>query len=694
MKNLSVFVLNLIFLSVSSQTVITTKKIPLPYTKHGVTVPDDYSWLENIQSPETTKWVEEENKIAASHLEQIKSKYDFEKKIKEFNAFQSSRLPEKKGKYYYSEYLKEVNTLSTLFYRKKLDDRPIELVDLNKIYPGTNAILNNYYPSGSSNFLAYTVSLDGSDNTEIRFADINKKETIEDIIKNVKFSNAAWNLDFGIFYKKNHNLNKIAADSTNQLFYHKLGTKQSEDKLIFETSKTGTTFQSYTADGKLIVIEKDKDETVSNYYQASLSDPDFILTKFLETKTSDIRFLDYRNGRLYYSSKEFDWGEIRSFNIDDRKDETVIIPQIYSQLLVSSHFTDDYIFCRYKTIGKNYIRVYDTTGKFIRRFDSQDGTEFEINFYDEETKNLYVSLNSYVFAPQNYKLNVATGEINPYFNQYIKAKASIFPVDYFEIKNISFKSRDSKDVPITIIYKKGTNLDGNNPTLLSAYGGFGHVTTPRFSAGLLSFLDKGGIFAFAEIRGGGEKGIKWERDGKNLKKMNSFNDFIDAAEYLIREKYTSSNNLGISGASYGGLVVGVAMTKRPDLFKTVISKMGAFDMIKFDQFTNGKYHLDEYGSPEKKEEFNNLLSYSPYHNIDEKTNYPTALIITSENDDRVPPLHSYKFAARLQNRESQKNPIYLETLNDAGHSGQVSTYDGYVKSEADFYSFLWYHLNN
>ncbi|MGC4041066.1 MAG: prolyl oligopeptidase family serine peptidase [Flavobacterium sp.] len=434
--------------------------------------------------------------------------------------------------------------------------------------------------------------------------------------------------------------------------------------------------------------------TLSNYYQASLSDPDFTLTKFLETKNNDIRFLTYMNGRVYYSSKEFDWGEIRSFNIDNRNDETVIVPQIYSQLLLNSYFADEYIFCLYRSPGKSYIRVYDISGKFIRKFDSPEGTEFEGNFYDEDSKSLYVTANSYIYAEQVYKLNVATGESNVYFNQYIKAKPTIFPVGYFEIRNVTFKSRDNKDVPITIIHKKGISLNGNNPTLLKAYGGFGLVTTQHLSLGLLGFLENGGVFAFAEIRGGGEKGIKWEKDGKGLKKMNSFNDFIDAAEYLIREKYTSPSKLGITGTSYGGLVVAVAMTKRPELFKVVIPRMGILDMAKYDQFTNGKYHFDEYGNPAVKEEFASLLHYSPYYNIDEKTNYPTTLVITSENDDRVPPLHSYKFAARLQNRESQKNPIYLESFSDSGHSGQVSTYDDYVKSEADFYNFLSYHLDN
>ena len=693
MKNIFVLALNLIFITAFSQNIVT-KKNPAPYTKHGITITDDYSWLENLKSPETAKWVYDENQITSSHLEEVKKKYNLEKKISDYNALRSASLPQKKEKYFYSVYYDKKEKTPTLYYSKNLEDMPVELLSTSSVFKNASVLLKSYSPSKSSSLLAYVVSLDGSDRTEIRFMNIFKKTNLDDIITDVKFSEASWNLDFGVFYKKNSNVNKIEVDSTNQLFYHKIGTKQSEDKLIFDTSKSGGYFRFYTTRGRLIIIETNKDESISNYYQASLSDPDFTVVKFVENENKGIRFLDYRDNQIYFSSKEFDWGEIRSFNINNREEEKVIIPQIYSQLLVSSYFSDDYIFCRYKTIGKNYIRVYDPTGKFIRKFDTPDGFEFRIRYYDEETKNLYVTLNSYVYPTINYKLNVETGEIIQYYNNYIRAKATIFPVDYFETKSITYKSRDNKDVPITIIHKRGMALDGNNPTLLSAYGGAGVVSSPNFSAGLLTFLEKGGVYAFAEIRGGGEKGLKWEKDGARFKKMNSFNDFIDAAEYLIKEKYTSPSKLAITGGSYGGLVVGVAMTKRPELFKVAIPDVGVFDMIKFSKFTVGKYHVNEFGSPENKEDFDNLYSFSPYHNIDEKTNYPITLIITSENDDRVPPLHSYKFAAKLQNREAQKNPIYLETFSNAGHNGKTSTYEDYIKNDAEFYDFLLYHLNN
>lgn len=693
MKKLLAIALNLYFISAFSQTIVT-KKTPTSYVKHGITITDDYSWLENLKSPETQKWVEDENKITTSHLEEVRKKYNLEKKIIEYYSHESSGLPKKKGKYFYSIYLTDKNKPASLFYRKKMDEMPLMLLNPSEIFESDDLLLADYYPSKSSNLLAYIVSKDGSDRNEIRFIDINKKQKLEDIVTDVKFSEAQWNLDLGVFYKKNINLNKIAADSTNQLFYHKMGTKQSDDKLIFDNSKTGSFFRFYTTRGRLIIIDENPNNNVSSFYQATLVGDDFTVEKFFEDKSGNMKFLDYRKGQIYYSSKEFDWGEIRSFNIDKREEETVIVPQIYSQLLVSAFFTEDYIFCRYKTVGKNYIRVYDPTGKFIRKFDTPDGFGFHIKYYDDETKSLYVTLESYTTPSINYKLNVETGDFSPYYNNYLRAKSTIFPMDYFETKCTTYKSRDNKDVPITIVYKKGTKLDGSNPTLLKAYGGFGNVSSPNFSPGLLSFLDEGGVFAYAEIRGGGEKGLKWEIDGKNLRKMNSFNDFIDAAEYLIREKYTSPNKLAINGGSYGGLVVAVAMTKRPDLFKVAIPEMGALDMIKFEKYTIGRYHFNEFGNTENKEEFNNLFSYSPYHNIDDKINYPITLIITSDNDDRVPPLHSYKFAAKLQNRENQKNPIYLETFDNSGHYGKISTYDKYMKSEADFYGFLLYHLKN
>ncbi|THD32776.1 prolyl oligopeptidase family serine peptidase [uncultured Flavobacterium sp.] len=668
------------------------KKVPVLFSKHQFSYQDDYSWMEKTDSKETKTWVNLENELTDSHLEAIKKNYSSLSKIKEYDFLSTYSIPSKKGKYFFASYRIDKDKPAYLFYKKNLNDDPIELINPSKIFNNNNVSINGYYPSKSSKLLAFSVSNDGSDMREVRFVNLDNRKNLDDKLTNVRYSNLAWNKDEGVFYKRNRNTDRFAVDTTYQLYYHKIGALQENDKLVYDTSDTKSYFTFFTAEDKLFVIEQNEDETQVKYFYATLSDESLTFTRIFENTDDSFDFLNYVNGRVYFSTSKFGWGEVRSFDLNGN-DEKVIVPQIYANLLVGTFFYKDYIITKYKTVGSNYMSIYDYEGKFIRKFEAPMGMDFRINYLEAETKNLYVTFFSYTISNHNYKLNIETGKHNPYFNDFNQPKPSLFPFDYFETKAITYKSRDNKDVPITIIYKKGTKLDGKNPTLLEAYGGFGAVSGPHYDTGLLYFLEKGGVYAYAEIRGGGEKGIKWHTEGKGLKKINTFNDFIDAAEYLIKENYTNPSKLAITGGSQGGLLVGVAMTKRPDLFKVAIPKVGAFDMAKFDLYTVGKRHLDEYGNPNIEAEFNSLLSYSPYHNIKEDVNYPTTLIITSENDDRVPPLHSYKFAARLQNRSAQKNPIYLKTLSNSGHSGK-STYQGQIEEEASFYNFLLYHLNN
>lgn len=665
---------------------------PASFTKFNVKVQDDYSWMENMKSEETNSWVNAQNEVIDLHYKEIKKQYNIASKIKEYNYYSSNGLPSKKGAYYYSIYIKDKAKPAVLYYRKELNDDPIELFNPYKIYNNTSG-LSDYMPSKNSKYIACKVSLDGSDRNEIRFVDINKSKTIEDKIENVKFSKIAWNQDSGIFYKRNVNQNVFAKDSTFQLYYHKIGTIQADDRLIFDASKTENNFTYFTKNDRLFIIENDRKNGNKNFYCSYLNDNEFHLEKFIDNDDTNFNVLHYSNNKIYFSGKGYDWGEIRTFDMSNRSSETLVIPQIYNNLLVNSYFLEEYIFCKYRTVNKNYLIVYDENGKFVKRIETPEGTDFDVKFFDSKSKCLFISIFSKTISYKNFKLNIDTGEANHYYNDYIIPKVNLFEMDHFITKKIAFKSRDGKEVPITIVYKKGTIMNGNNPTLLEAYGGFGVVSEQNYDTGLLYFLEKGGIYAFAEIRGGGEKGLKWHKDGMGLKKQNSFNDFIDAAEFLIKEKYTSPNKLAISGGSNGGLVVGVAMTQRPELFKVAIPRVGVFDMCKFKNYTVGDYWVKEYGNPENQEEFESLLSFSPYHNVKETINYPTTLIITSENDDRVVPMHSYKFAARLQNRTSQKNPIYLKTLDNSGHYGNKSNYNNYFEESAFFYSFLLYHLN-
>jgi len=669
-----------------------TKKIQSTVTRQNISYEDNYRWLENMTSPEVDHWVNAQNEITYQHLDEAKKPFNAAFKIKDYDFLSSNSLPYKNGKYFYAQYRVDKLLPATLFYRKTLNDAPKVALNPYDIYKDKNVMLSNYYPSKNSIYIAGKFSLNGGDRHEIRFSEINTLKTSDDVLTDVKFSTVAWNKDLGVFYKKNSNRNTFARDSTYQLFYHRLGTSQNDDVLVLDVTKKESTISFYTTKTTLVVIESSKDESNTIYYECKLEDETFSLEPILEFKNNEFEVLKYKDGRIYFSSTKFDWGEIRSFDVKNRQDEKVVVPQIYMKLLESSYFYDDYIVCKYKTLGKYLLMVYDTNGKFIRKFDAPEGTDFNIHFYDSTTKDLFVSFSSYTISSQNFKLNIETGEVKTYFNDYIKPKVTLFPLDYFTTKTITYKSRDDKDVPITIIHKKNMVLDGNNPTLLEAYGGFGLVSGPHYDTGLLYFLEKGGVYAYAEIRGGGEKGIKWHTDAIGLKKKNSFNDFIDAAEFLIAEKYTSPQKLAISGGSYGGLVVGVAMTQRPELFKVVIPNVGVFDMARFDEYTVGKYHLDEYGNPNNPAEYKSIIEYSPYNNIKENVNYPTTLIITSENDDRVPPMHSYKFAAALQNRAAQKNPIYLKTLRKSGHYGKSATYKDRITQKSEFYSFLLYHL--
>lgn len=674
-----------------SQNIPVTKKVTKTLEKHDVKIQDDYSWLENLKSDEVTGWVNAQNAYTNAVFEKINVS-KIASKIKEYDYLSTNSLPIKIGNYFYGKYRKDKNQPSILCYRKSLNENLIELVNPFKIYKDENVVIDGYYPSKNSTLIAYEISIDGSDRKEIRFSSIDKREVLKDILKDSKFSNVAWNIDKGVFYKKNSNKNIMAKDSTFQLYYHVIGTNQEDDKLIFDASKKESNISFFTSKSKLFITETSKDELSKSMYYINLENDTFEKEIIFENDTTGFKYLGYQNNKIYISTKEYEWGEVRSFEIKNKTDIKEVIPQIYNNLLVGCYFYDNFIICKHKTLNRYYLRVYDIDGNFIRKFDAPENMNFSVRFYNSETKDLFVTFFSEVISAQNFKLNIDTGDIRHFYNDFIRPLPTIFPLNHFVTKKITFKSRDNKDVPITIIHKKNIVLDGTNPTLLKAYGGFGVVSGPNYDTGLLYFLEQGGVYAFAEIRGGGEKGLKWHKDAVGLKKMNSFNDFIDASEFLINEKYTSPNKLAISGGSYGGLVVGVAVTQRPDLYKVAIPEMGVFDMLTYSDYSVGKFHIDEFGDPEKKSDFNYLLGYSPYNKVKEDVNYPTTLLITGENDDRVPPFNSYKFAAALQNRTAQKNPVFLKTLGNSGHYGKNSTYQSRINESAEFYGFLLYYL--
>lgn len=689
MKSTLLFILLLPMLTLAQGYPIA-KKTPKVYTNFGISYTDDYTWLENMGSKEVEKWADEQNEYTDVRLRKMDMVYDIENAVNEYRKARIRNMPRKKGKYFYS-LIKPARYATSLYYFKKITaDKAELLVDMSHGY-SENAVITDYAPSENSKYLAYTISEDGSDREVMRFKDIDMNLPLGDVLNDVKYSHPSWNGDKGVFYSRNTNANRFAQDSTYQLYYHAIGTKQESDVVVFDGSAHKSPISYSVYEDKLFITERNTQTGKNIVYYASLDSQPFKPVVLYEGEPHNFSLITYHNGRVYYSTNQYDWGEVRSASISDRSDEKLIVPQFYNQLLDDTYFMGGYLICKYKTLGKYHLMVYDAEGGFIKKIDIAPNTDANPLFYDPETQKLYLTLETYTATKQLFQLDIKTGEFDPYYNAYVKPKATLFPLDYFETKTITYKSRDGKDVPITIIHKKGLALNGDNPTLLEAYGGFGDVSSPNCNEALLYFLEQGGVYAYAEIRGGGEKGRKWYAGGTGMNKINGLNDFIDAAEFLIAQKYTSPKRLGIFGASHGGLVVGHAMVFRPDLFKAVVSMMGVLDVCRRMEFGTGARNMAEYGDLSTEDGFKNIFNYSPYQHIQDGVNYPAALIFTSENDDRVPPMHSYKFGARLQNRAAQINPVYIRTIHNAGHGGS-NTLDGRITTQAEIFSFLLFEL--
>ncbi|MGK4566600.1 hypothetical protein [Flavobacterium sp. 3HN19-14] len=457
------FILTLLFsIFCFSQEFPKSRKSPQTLSRHNINYQDDYAWLEDYKSPEVTNWVAAQNQVVDQHFNEIKKKYNIASKLREYDALSTNSIPHKKGLYYYSSYRLDKNKPASLFIRKDVNEDPRMLVDLFDVFKTNNAFITGTYPSENSRTLAYSVSVDGGDRNTVRFVNIDNSKDLDDVLTDIKFSNIAWNQDKGVFYKKNSNTQKFAADSTYQLYYHKLGKLQQDDDLVFDSTVSGSRFSFFTKENKLFIIESNKEETMENYYMCSLENNVFEPKKIVENETSATRYLHYSKGRIYYSSEGSDWGEVRSFDINNRADDKILIPQLYTQLLENTIFYDDYIVCKYKTVGKNYMIVYDKAGKFVRKFEAPYGMDFAVQFFDSQTSDLYVTFYSYTISYLNYRLNILSGKTWPFFTHFIQPKPSLFPFDYFETKTITYKSKDGTDIPMTIVHKKGVKMDGNN----------------------------------------------------------------------------------------------------------------------------------------------------------------------------------------------------------------------------------------
>ena len=669
-----------------------TAKVPLVETLHGVQVSDPYRWLEDDHAADTMAWVKEQNKVTFAYLDSIPERDAIKARLTKLWNYERYGTPHKEGGRYLISRNDGLQNQSVLYTMKSLDDAPRVLIDPNKLSASGTVSLGPYSVSDDGRLLAYGTSSAGSDWQEFHVRDIESGQDLSDHVKWAKSSGAAWTKDGkGFFYSR---YDEPAA--TNQfkgvnyfhkLYYHRLGSPQSEDALIYERpdQKEWGFAGNVTDDGRYLVIHVwHGTERRNRFYYKDLAMSDAKVVQMLDDFDAAYSFID-NLGTTFYFRTDLNAPRGRLVAIDISKPERAnwreVVPE-RAERLQSVSLVNDQFLISYLKDAQTEVRVFSREGQFVRLVGLPGiGTAAGFGGKREDTVTFY-AFTSFTTPTTIYRYDLKSGQ-SSVFRQ---PKVDFYPAD-FETKQIFYTSKDGTRVPMFITHKRGLKLDGRAPTILYGYGGFDISLTPSFSVPVIVWLEMGGVYAVPNLRGGGEYGKDWHQAGTKLKKQNVFDDFIAAAEWLIANRYTSRNKLAISGGSNGGLLVGACMTQRPDLFRAALPAVGVMDMLRFHKFTRGWAWTSDYGSPDNAEEFKALIAYSPYQNLKRGAKYPATLVTTADHDDRVVPAHSFKFAARLQECQAGPTPTLIRIETQAGHgAGKPTT--KLIAEAADKHAFL------
>ncbi len=664
---------------------------------HGVKVPDPYRWLEDPDSPESRAWIEAENRVTFGYLEQIPERSKIKERLTGLWDYEKYGLPYKRGDRYFFSKNDGLQNQYVLYTTKSLRGEPKVLLDPNKLSEDGTVAMSGRAITDDGKLMAYALSTKGSDWKEWYVRDVETGKDLGDHLKWVKFSGASWTKDNKGFYYSRYD---EPAEGTelqntnyyNKLFYHRLGTPQSKDVLVYDRpeQKEWAFGGHVTDDGRYLVIDISKGTERKNLvFYKDLKSKDSKVVELIREFEAQYEFID-NEGPVFWFQTDLDAPRSRVIAINtlnpDRSNWKEIIPQARETLrgvnLVGNLFVASYL-----KDARTQVKMFDVNGKFVRELSLPGpGSAYGFGGKRQDTETFYV-FTGFTDPGTIYRYDMTTGKSDI----FRRPKVDFNPGEY-ETKQVFYKSKDGTRVPMFITHKKGIKLDGSNPTLLYGYGGFNVAITPYFSVSTLVWMEMGGVYAVANIRGGGEYGKEWHEAGMKLKKQNCFDDFIAAAEWLIANKYTSTPKLAIRGASNGGTLVGACMTQRPDLFGACVPDVGVMDMLRFNKFTIGWAWVSDYGSPENREEFEALYAYSPLHNLKPGTAYPATLLSTADHDDRVVPAHSFKFAATLQGAHSSAAPVLIRIETKAGHGGGKPT-KMRIEEVADMWAFLVHVLD-
>jgi len=675
----------------------TKEKIAYPVTKtgnvadtiFGTPVTDPYRWLEDDMSEETAAWVKEQNVVTFGYLEKIPYREQIRERLTNLYNYEKYGMPHREGDYIYFSKNDGLQN-QYVIYRQKEGGEPEVFLDPNTFSADGTTSLSGMNFTKDGSLIAYSISEGGSDWRKVIVMKAPSKEIIGDTLTDIKFSGIAWQGNDGFYYSsydKPKGSQLSAMTDHHKLYYHKFGTKQSEDKVVFGADKVRRYVGGYlTEDEKYLVVTAAISTTGNELYIKDLTKKNSAFQAVVDNFASDSYIIDNDGSKLYISTN-LNAPNTRIVTVDAAKPGTQnwvdFIPETENVLRPSTG--SGFFYANYLKDAISSVKQFDRNGQLIREI-TLPGPGSAGGFSSKkEDKEIYYSFTNYTTPPTIYKMDPLSGEAEVYRKPDVA-----FNGDDFESVQIFYESKDGTRVPMIITHKKGIKLDGKSPAMLYGYGGFNSSVTPGFGITNALWLDMGGIYAVPNIRGGGEYGEKWHIAGTRMNKQNVFDDFIAAAEYLINNKYTSSEYLAVRGGSNGGLLVGAVMTQRPELFKVALPAVGVLDMLRYHKFTAGAGWAYDYGTADESPEmFSYLLGYSPVQNVKEDVEYPATLVTTGDHDDRVVPAHSFKFASHLQAKQAGVNPVLIRIETKAGH-GAGTPVSKTIEQFADIYSFtLW-----
>jgi prolyl oligopeptidase len=671
------------------------KKVDQIDDYQGVKVADPYRWLEDVDSAETKTWVDAENKVTNDYLATIPQREQIKKRLTELWNYEKYSAPFKAGKHYYYYKNDGLQNQSVLYIADSTTDAGRVFLDPNKLSQDGTAALGGISFTDDGKLMAYGVALAGSDRSEWRVKDVETEKDLADVLPPNRQGGISWLKDnSGFFYsgfpstEKGQELKETTFGE--KFYFHKLGTPQTEDYVVYERPDNKEFFigGGVTEDGNWLIISIGKGTGPQNMvYFKNLTMERAPIMPLIDKLENNYSFIGNDEATFYFlTDKGATRSKVVKVNVleKDLKWQDVI-PET-PETLQSVDFINNQFVLNYLKDAHTQIKINDIKGKFVREvklpgIGSAGG--FGGKRYDTET---FYSYSSYNAPPTIYRYDMKSGKSSV----FRESKVKFNPSDY-EVRQVKYASKDGTKVPMFIVNKKGLKLDGNNPTLLYGYGGFNISQTPGFSVSRVVWMEMGGVLAVANIRGGAEYGESWHEQGTKLKKQNVFDDFIGAAEFLIKDKVTNPKKLAIQGGSNGGLLVGAVLNQRPDLFAAALPAVGVMDMLRFPKFTIGWAWTSDYGSPDNKDEFNAIYKYSPLHNIKAGTKYPAVLVTTADHDDRVFPAHSFKYAATLQAAQAGDAPVLIRIETKAGHGAGKPTAK-VIEEAADIYGFLMKNL--